>query len=384
MAYGKDPRVLEGVSSFRNEARNFENERARSPAGGTGGTRPTWIDSFKPQMDDEDRIRVIPGHYEVEVAVGTSAQDVKVEKRFQTFFPWHQHYHAIKEKYVTCSAGPLGGFKGKSDPCRACDQFWADKMANRGTKKQGPISRREMYSFTVLHYAPYAYIEQTDQNGAIRMNENTNEPYMNWVRVFPHELAKFAGREMRDAMVLHWDMGTAHYTTLREYDESIGKSCRCCGGRNTIQMEAWLCTNPACGEALIERGTTYSPKEVKELTQGEVRCAHCQQVVWLKEVISCTQCGSGQRADIFDVDMSVERVPDGKGNKGTNLLITEWSEPRPIDARYTEIAKPMDLKKIFTPTPIAKQEELFGPYTPVNTGNTRQPVTVGSRPYGGK
>lgn len=375
MAFGKDPRVLETVQSFRAEARNFEKERARNSGGTGGGARPTWIDQFKPSIDGTDKIRLLRGQYEVEYGDSNG----QVLKRVQSFYPFIQHYHATREKYSICSAGPLANFKGKADPCRGCTQFWDEKMANKGTKKSGAMSRRDMYSFSILHYAPYAYVEQVDRDGKVRTNEN-GEPYMSWVRVFPHEMSKFAGREMREAHLLHWDMGYAHYSTLLEYDEEIGRSCRSCGGRNSIQLEAWTCT--ACGEALIERNTTYSPKEVKDLTSGEVRCAHCQHVGMLQEYVSCTQCKNGLRADIFDVDIEIKRKSDAqRGGNATQLIITSWSDPHPIDQRFTDIAKPMDLPKIFRPTPMEKQEDLFGPWASQSAG--RQPVTVGSmsRPY---
>jgi hypothetical protein len=376
MAYGKDPSVLDNASNFGESARRYEREKAK-PSSGGGGSLPSFIDQFKPSKDEPDLIRIIPGQYEFEAAVGTNASDVRIVKRTEQFYPYVDHYNAVLKKGCICSAGILGSFKGKAEPCRACDQFWAEKVANRGTQKQPVMKRSDKYSFTVLHYAPYAFVEQTDyKTGAIRTNEQTGEPYMGWVRVHEYERAKFAGREMREAHVLHWDIGWGHYSTLLEINDQIGKSCRTCGGRNTIQMEAWTCTAPGCGEALIEKGTTYKPAEIKELTQNDVRCAHCQQVMRLKEHVSCTQCGSGRRADITNVDINVKRQEED-----SKLLITEWSNPGPIDARFTDIAKPMDLKRFFTPTPVEEQIKRFGPWT---GGTTRQPATVGSRPYGAK
>lgn len=383
MAFGKDPSVLDGASNFGESARRYEQEKAK-PSGGGGGI-PSFIDQFKPSLDEPDLIRIIPGKYEFEAAVGDNAQNVRIVKRVEPFFPFVDHYNAILKKGCICSAGPFGGFKGKAEPCRACDQFWAEKAANKGTQKKGAMNRSDKYAFTILHYAPYAYVEQTDfKTGAIRTNEQTGEAYMGWVRVLDHEREKFAGREMREAHVLHWDLGWGHYGTLLAINDQVGRSCRTCGGRNTIQMEAWLCTNPACGEACIEKGTKYSPAEVREITQNEARCAHCHQVMRLKEVVSCTKCGSGKRADITNVDISVKRAIDPKtGETGKELYITEWSDPGPIDARFAEIAKPMDLKRFFTPTPIDEQIRRFGPWS---GGTTRQPVTVGgaSRPYGSK
>jgi predicted RNA-binding Zn-ribbon protein involved in translation (DUF1610 family) len=373
-SFGKDPANLPSTGNFGHDARFNEANKPR-PQGGGGG-KPTWIDNFKPSTAEADVVRVLKGQYEVDVAVGDN-NTVQVVKKTLTYYPWTEHFHGGLRKGCTCSAGPLAMFKDKRQPCRACDIFWANKSKG----KKNPMSRREMYSFSVLHYAPYTLMEQVDKDGKIRCNDE-GEPYMNWVRRTKFEVQQdqAGGREVRDAHLLHWDIGYGHWGTLLEYDKEFGKSCRSCGGRDTIQMEAWTC--PHCGEALIEPNSTYTQAEIDEITNKEVRCAHCQQVGRLTEYVSCTNCANGRRADIFDVDMGVKRVADAKGGNQTTLMVTSWSNPRPIDARFTELAKPLNLSKVFVPTPMEVQEELFGAGAP-NPG-ARQPVTtVGghSRPF---
>lgn len=386
MAYGKDPKQLSNVPNFRNQAQNYEQHRAR-PQGGGGGGRPTWIDKFNPSTEEADEIRILRGDYEVLVGLN----DGSIEKQKLSYYPFTEHFHGGLKKGSICSAGPLAAFKDKRDPCLACDQYWAERAANRGTKNKGAMSKRDMYSFSVLHYAPYAYVEQIDRDTMKVREDDNGKAYMEWVRVLPHEqhLAKFNGKERRDAHVLHWDIGFGHWNTLLEYDKEIGKSCRACGGRDTIVLEAWLC--PKCGTDLIDpRTTTYKKEELAELLKGEVTCANCREVVQLVEAISCKGCGNPERADIFDVDMRVKRVADPNGGNQTTLMIPGWSSPRSIDQRFSDIAKPLDLKKIFTPTPLEVQAERFkiqgGASPQLAQSGGRQPVTVGqhSRPYGGK
>lgn len=379
MAFGKDPSQMGNIAGFRGQAQNYEKTRARNAGG--GGSKPTWLDAFKPSTTEPDEIRILRGVYEVEVGL----QDGSIQTQVLPYMPYTEHFHGGLRKGSVCSAGPLAAFKDKRDPCRGCDIFWAEKSANRGNKKGGAMSKRDMYSFSILHYAPYALVEQVGTDMQVR-TDNEGKPYMNWTRILPHEVhsPKFQGRERRDAQVLHWDIGYGHWNTLLEYDKEIGKSCVSCGGRDSIKCEAWVCQH--CGEALIEMdSTTHTTKEIEDLTSGDVRCAHCQEVGRLNEIISCTSCGSARRADIFDVDMRVKRVADPKGGNQTTLMIPGWSNPRGIDQRFADFAKPMDLKKIFTPTPMEKQEELYGAgSSPSAPTGGRQPVTVGqhSRTFG--
>lgn len=367
MAFGKGSNSSVQNQGFRQQARAQQQARPKF----TGGGAPYFVNRFQPSTDDPDQIRILKGHYEIEIA----NQDKELVKQTLYYFPYIEHFHGSMKKGGICSAGPLGMFKGMGQPCLGHDIYWADKNAG---KKNGPMSMREMSAFTIVHFASYAKAEQTDDQGQVKKNDK-GEPYWNWVRVLPHERQKYANKEMRDFNVMHWSLGFGHLNTLMEYDKEIGKSCRSCGTRDSIVCEAWTCGH--CGEALIEPATTIlSPKEIDEFTGKEVRCAQCQQVGYLQEIISCSACPNPTRAEIFDVDMQVKRVksPDANSNQ-TSLIIPTWTNPRPIDQRYAADAKNLPLDKIFAPTPIEKQQEMWGGV------GARQPVTNQqlSRPYGG-
>lgn len=366
MAFGKDDKNLGNVGSFRNSTRMHQQQRPKP----TGGAKPYFIDRFQPSTEEPDQIRILKVPYEIELGQA----DGTLLKQTLFYFPYVEHFHGSMKKGSICSAGPFGVFKNKGEPCYGCEKHWGDKNAG---VKNGPMGKRDMWAFTVIHFAPYAKVEQTDsQTGAIRTND-AGQPYYNWVRVHPHERLKYQGKEMRDHSVLHWSLGFGHFNTLTEYDKEIGKSCKSCGGRDTIVTEAWLC--PHCGDALIEPATTtLSAKEIEEMTSKEVRCGSCQQVGMLQEMLSCKSCSNPVRAEIFDVDLNVKRVKPADGGNQTTLMIPSWSNPRPIDQRYADV-KPLDLPRIFAPTPYDKQLEIFA------AGGGRQPVTSSqlSRPYGG-
>jgi hypothetical protein len=375
MAFGKDDSQLGQMSTYRQAAMTHMNSQktARKNSGGGGGGMPTWIDQFKPSKVNEDLIRLIPSPCEI-----TTAQDKDTAvTRTLPFMSYTEHFYATAKKGCTCSAGPFGQFKEKREPCRGCDMFW--EFRTEDGKPGAKVSKRDMFAFTVLHYAPYARVPDLDMNGQPRTDQE-GKPYMRWERILKHERAKYTGYEQKDAHRLHWPMGTAHYGVLWEYDAKIGKSCTTCGGRDCIESVAWICSNPACGEGIIDiETTTYPPEEITKMTMQPHTCSVCKVNGFLKEVIFCKNCSpigkEPRRATLFDVDIHVQRKEANDGSNQTALLITGWGNPGPVDPRYADMAKPLALSKIYAPTPMDVQVQRFGPATPprtpVNNGTTQ-------------
>jgi hypothetical protein len=122
-------------------------------------------------------------------------------------------------------------------------------------------------------------------------------------------------------------------------------------------------------------------------------------------MIRCNNCNQGEQATLFDFDLEVKRVKTaGDTGNQTTLQILRAIGPRPIDAMYGEdLRKPLPLDKIFAPTPVERQIELFGNVpAPAEGGQQqqqqqqqgggqgggggggsgRQPSTKGARSYG--
>ena len=349
MAYGKDPRGIDENSSFRQQNARVQASRPR----GGGGSRPRFVNEFKPSLDYPDTIRIIRGSYEVEIP----DERGQLSKIRLAYFPFIEHFHGTLKKGAVCSAGPLHAFKNMRQPCLGCDKFWEQReMGN----KKGAMGKREMYALTVMHFAPYAKVEQIDRHtGQVRRSQ-TGEPYMEWVQVLPHERMKYQGREMREWNLMHWALGYGHMTSLTDYAKTtIGQSCRNCGGMNCIVPIALTCQN--CGNALLEyESTTLTPKQIDQMIDNPVRCPHCGNEGFLNEVLNCSNCGQGARADIYDVNIQVKKVQPSDGSNNNMLNCQGHSAPGPIDPRFAEHAKPLDLPKIYAPDSLEVQAEKWG------------------------
>lgn len=346
-AYGKDPSQLAGKPSFRQSAQIVQSTRPKS----TGSRRvPTWVNRYQPSLTTADKVRVLKGSYQVPLA----QPDATIVEQTLFYFPYTEHFHGTMKKSCVCSAGPLANFKNLREPCKGCDMFWE----GRSHDKRGPMSKRDLFAFTVLHYGDYAHVPQLDRNGQPRVND-AGQPYREWKHFLPHERNQYAQYDQRNWNVMHWSVGTAHYQTLLEYDKLISMSCSSCSSKDSIVSEAWVCRN--CEETIVEPATSsLSPAEIDQMTLSPCRCTACGHEDYLFEYISCTNCPNARRAELFDVDLTMKRVAPADGGNQTSLLITSWSNPQPIDERLIEVAVPLPLDQIFAPTPYEAQETLFG------------------------
>jgi len=389
MAYGKDKSTVQSLGSFRQKANAYA---AKKNEGRSKSSTPFFVGQYKPSTGDVDTIRIIEGHYTVQQVVG-NGDHAALEEVELPFFPYTEHYDGRNERSCICSAGPFANHKGKAQPCHGCAIFWSTRETQAdGKKKSERMSRREMYAFSVLDYGKYHKMPQIDkQTGQVRTNDS-GEPYYNWEKCSGLGCKGCQDQriESKQGNLRHWALGWAHYKTILETDKEIGKSCRACGGTDSIVSRAWLC--PGCGDCAVDMSSTsLNQKQIDELTERPYHCS-CKYEGFLQEMIECKQCtpvgGVAARATIFDVDMNVKRIETATGQgKQTALQISRWSPPRPIDPNFkTALEKPLDLPKIYAPTDLKIQAEQFGVTASDLPGPQaqRQPVTSGAaRPYSG-
>jgi predicted RNA-binding Zn-ribbon protein involved in translation (DUF1610 family) len=374
-AFGKDRAGLKHVTNLR-EASNISRQK-RTSKGGGGWMR--FANQFKPSQINADTIRFIPGEYVFEqVKEEKDASGRQVLETEKVVLPYHcytEHFDGRTNTSTICSAGPFAAYKGKSEPCCGCDIFW-----ETGGKKGGRMSRRDMKVFTVLNYATFHEVEQVDQNGNFRMNDRTNKPYTNWVQCTGRKCdACLAQKPTKKGHVQHYSVGFGHFSQLKDYAKEIGKSCKSCGSKNSIEAVAYLCPN--CKDAVIDMSTTqFTDEEINKMIDENIVCPHCRETVLLEEIVECKGCPNPERAGIFDVDISIKKVAGPDGTNQSTLLFTGYGEICPVDPVYE--AKPMELPRMFEPDSIEKQADKFKVAVP--SAVPRQPVPASnvSRPWG--
>lgn len=365
---------------------------AQSRASSTRGParqRPTWIDQFTPTKNPlrPDIVQIVDASYQVKVP--DEKRETLIDMVFP-WFPWTQHYNSSSKESGICSAGPWAGNKKKAQPCRGCDQFFGlmARDPTTGQNKMGPISKRPIYSFNVIHYHPYHLVEAIDRkDGTVMVNKKTNEPFWQLQICKIENCQHCADNKMvLPARRMHWDTGTSHWNKLLERDAMLRRCCKTCGGRNTITWGAYACPNPECVHVFFEHGKTNIPEEnIFRAVKDPMLCPKCGGYAWPKEYNDCSGCGDQcEPSSIFNVRLHVHRTADPVRN-GTELSIDDWEEaydgiwvPEEIAAYSKQMADdmlvPMDLSKILAPTAMEQQMKIYGGGRSAYDNAVRQPV----------
>ena len=360
-AFGKNEEDLKRIDPYnsnsfqqRRQALIEAKENQRSKGGGGGGGS-RFSNVYKPSTDTYDLIRVIPGSYDVQIG----HQNGDVETMNLEYYTFVDHYHAGLKKSSICSGGPLNFSRTKRSPCIGCDIHWGDRETDSTGKKRSPMGRSEKYVFNVVHMVPHHKTASVDRNtGKVRKNEETGAPYYEWTACTGRGCAGCkANAETRPGHRKHWAMGSSHFNMLTgEAAMKIASSCANCGGRKSIETQAWICRG--CGDAVIDiQETSLSDAEIERMSLSRVKCPHCAHTDYLEEVIGCSGCSYPRRATIFDADIELKRASTGQGD--VTVLVMGDYFIRPLDPKYAEAAQPMDLPKLYAPTPMEVQERLY-------------------------
>lgn len=380
MAFGKQHNM-----TLRQRARRAT---ARPKRGGKGFA-PYFVNKYQPPTKGYDLIRILPGSYTTPL-VDEEAGELVTDDAGNIITdvnPWFQYvlyYHGGKKRSAIGSEGPLGKFKGKGDPCPAADWYWWEYRQRRENNSDKPnsMSRRDMSAFSVLVMAPFYKVPETNEDGSLRVNPNTNEPYYRWEKAPKRGNSQYdaKGYEKKQGHVMHWSLGFGHFNTLIEANTSLGEHCSNCGGRECIRDVAWVCQE--CGEAVIEMSsTTLSDEDIDKMTSEACTCPHCGNKGYLEDVYECTECDNAARGTMFDFDLKVQRVESSDGGSQTALSIVEAIGPKPIDRAYGEdMRKGLELDKIFAPTDPKRQIDLFG-QPPTDDDAPKRTPSSGARPY---
>jgi len=365
-----------------------------SSGGGGGRSAPFYVNKYQPPVKGPaDIIRLIPGQFPTQ-RIDHDNKDFARSPDGEPvvdnlpYYKYISYFHATKQKSLIGSEGPLGEFKGKAAPCIAADWFWWEwrqRQASGNKDHPKSISRSEKFALTVLVQAPFYQVPQVDKNtGAVRVNENTKEPYYDLKQgsVRGNDEYAAAGYKKKDGHRQHWSLSYGHWQVLNDFSDGLARHCRACGGHDCIEEVALLCQN--CGEAIVIMAeTSLSDEDLTRLRNEEVQCPNCKHMGYLEDAIQCTQCDHGEPATIFDFDLEVKRTPtaNSENSQQTTLNILRAIGPRPIDSKYGEdLRKALNLPKIFTPTPLDVQRKMFGdPPSDDDAPPQRSPVNNSSR-----
>jgi len=383
MAFGKDPNDMKKVASFNGGsmeqraayARKLAEEQA-SKAKASSKAGGYFVREFKPSMEMPDYVRLVKGEYPFEQGV-LDGENTHIETIVLEYFPFTQHYNSspTSKKTTVCSGGPFHFSKKHRKACKGCDRFFGDMTRGAdGKTKKGPVSKRDMSAFNVVHMQTYHKMEQVDKvTGDIRKNPETGVAYYNWVPCEGRGCSMCrANKETTDGQLLPWAMGDSHKNILvTDGTQRVRDSCVNCHRKDSITSMEWACKS--CGYTIIDMNTTtLKDSEIREVVNAPVKCPSCKQEGFLTELIGCSGCSAPTRATIFDVNMRVKRVQPNDGSEQTMLVIVDFDAPGPIPEKYAALAKALPLSKMYAPSTPEWQERAM---------ESSPTATAGARPY---
>jgi hypothetical protein len=350
MAFGKQPLQTADVGGWRQRAtKRNDAKKAMFSRGGYVGSR--FANIYRPPLHDTDLIRVIPGQYKIPRAVPLPDNKFGVQMELSEFFEYVEHYDGRTKGNLICSAGPIYFRKQFAQPCIPCISYFKSPKDDKG-RRRGRFNRLDKFVFTVLGYGPYIKVDQVGKDGLIKINDKTGKPYTEWVKKLPG----MTGYEEKEGHLMHWPVGFGHMQIIQGYDRMIGEDCKTCGTKKSVRRTVLLCSNPKCGTDLIDCASSGVSLEEQERMMNEpVRCSYCGHEAPLEEFLECTACSKPQRASIFDVDISVQRM---EATGQTHLVFPSWSVPHPVDPSYK--AKPLNLTAMYAPDSLETQERRTG------------------------
>ena len=361
-SFGKDQELVNKAISFRQQAQLQKDSTAKPQ--NTKGRVPYYMNQFKPSTEHKDKLRIIPGNYEIvmpETDVFGGQGSPNSVTSTMNFFTAIEHYNGTTKRGFICSGGPFHSYAQYASPCKGCDVYRASKPS-----KKTHISKRNLYIVSVLRFGEFAAVPVKDKRtGQLLVNPRTDKPYFNWEVVTRQNKESFRDYEKRAWLKQPWAMSFTHWNTILGYAQNISNSCSSCGGKNSIEAEAYVCKH--CGEALIEMSsTTMSDKEINEMLLKPVTCPHCNEKDFLEDVITCSKCSNPVRAEIFDVDLTVYGVLDTSNPEVTKTnLILDYEAPSKLDAVYltpseeyeTPIFSPLPLERQYAPLDYSEQDD---------------------------
>jgi len=364
--YGKDDKVLESIptqnASLRQKAR-FSETTGRNDNGPS--RKAYWAEKFKLPLGAQNAaaVRIVPGEY----LLVESDREGNLSKMVT---PWKKVFeHSSGSGTAICSGGPfrlMESHRDMADECLGCEAYWQERWdrRNRGQDEWKDMKNRisPLFGFTVavlgvVHKVPARYV-QGPKAGSVKV-DGRGEPVMEWVTCSRQGCEGCrTGAETQDGIKLPWAMRKTHFQTLIGWETTVGMDCTACGGDRTILTEKWVCRG--CGNVIIDMSSTYlSSDEIEQVAFNLYSCPECSTQAFPNETLSCTQCDTPVRANLWNVDICVY----GERPQGSNIISLQnssISKPKPIDRKYAHLVlEPLDLDSLFAPADLEYQQRLW-------------------------
>lgn len=341
--------------SFGDQSRTAVNKSKRE--------RFTFVDgqyaNFYPREDKSLWVAICPDQtwdYEI---YDRETEEV-VMQREQYHFHYVKHYIPRSKQNFTCSAGAR-----RDKPCYGCavrNRFYDRKRADderKGVKTKGeaPISAMSQFATAVVLLEQIAKVPALDNNKKQRMTKD-NKPIMRDVPLAlmdlkEREKAKKSG-DLSFGLRQHWSLGTSNLQELLNFDEELKNNCANCAA--SLKCVDFAC--PECCDTVRVANDEDNPlmeQDLTEMRQELFDCA-CGYKGPFVPVLIC-DCGEPEQGCLTAFAFRIKTVTTSENKK--KLEIVGLKPLSKVIAEHPAVeemlSKPLELDKIFSPTPLTVQ-----------------------------
>jgi hypothetical protein len=344
-------------------------------AGGGGKFAEGQFDRFFPG-ETPIWINISPyAQYEQEI---WDRKDKQVVTTVTTWYETMKHYVArnkgrtdrhgkrLDTEFI-CSCGPH-----RKLPCWGCAirtnhfQMLDAIEAEKGIRpdKEAPISRMSQFSLAITVMEKIYAIPLRNKDGTIRKAKSNGQIIY---RYMPAPIAEarddvddseLAGFKYHFGHRMHWTMGPQELNILIDADDKMKNRCANCAGE--LVASKMVCTS--CS-TVMDLGRMVSDVDLTTARNKVRTCTACGDKAPFMPQIECADCGDAAEGRLTSFDLRITRkkindkyiteivairVPGAPGNKDDH------------ERAMKLIAEPLDLSKIFAPTPLDRQKYICG------------------------
>lgn len=260
------------------------------------GLTPDWLTYFASTLG-------IPTYDKTEEWVAAFKRRYEQQEPFR----YEQHYIARnkgRDAYMTCATNWKEGL-----PCASC------YLRDNGDKG---ISLRTNNLFT---FHPRRFFHKVEKG------KNQKADFI-WCTTPEGENCRYcaAGHQPKQDYPRYFSFADMHTEGVVACAERVAKRCASCG-LGMIKNTGWACSNPECGEPLVNYRRPPDPKP--EGYDPRATCPECKKRLEPEEILKCSKdCEAPRRCQLHDVDILVQRMGDKK--QTTYAFTEQWpAEPLP-------------------------------------------------------
>jgi len=278
--------------------------------------------------------------------------------------PWYEyasHYYPKKRRTIICSAGPY-----RKDPCYPCSIeaiYWDDhREKEEEVRKAGitdvkiernpPMRRGIRNAMAVLGVDDYFEIPLLDKDGKIRKSA-TGDVLKRYVAEPCARLPKGTKYPIKNGHNMNWSFPGTHLEQLQSFNRQLENVCANCA--TPLFASTLVCAN--CQHVEEDFGTAIEGEDLIILQDEKVRCSNCHS----EDVIpnpECSGCGDAESGGLMSFDIRLKAEPAGE-NK-TDLKMVGYRLPNYNEDLTHLYQNPLDIVKIFAPTPLNLQKTILG------------------------